>query len=773
MAVLTKLPELHRWNPAMRPIRWLFAFYLVVVLLPHPIGLAQTTPRVESVFPSGAARGTEVEVQVSGEFLTEDTRLVVAGQGIELAKALGSQRYLIRVRPDAPLGPCEFRLVATQGASAPFPFLIGDLSEIIPPDRFDLQPTPLAFRTLVHGRLESSGQIDRYSIPLTAGQTIVCAIQTRAIRSPLEPELRLLGPDGTVVATSFASPGADALLFHQATAAETYTLQVFDFQLQGGPFYLYRLMATDGPWLDQAFPSALTAGQETEVTLTGWNLPGGVKRLTRRMTGTQVGELSVALPEGINQLLLPVGMTPSLLESEPNDDGASALPIPTPIIVHGRIEARGEVGDRDLYAFQAQKGQTLVADLDAAQLSSPLDAVLAVLDEAGKKLIEVDDFESSRDPVIRFTAPADGTYRLAVRSRAESGGEDCIYRLALMAPRPDIALRVNTTSVYIENGKTASLPVLVNRLDGLTEELELLAVDLPTGITVEPQVIPEKTPATITLVLTASEEVAVAGGLVRIVARGRGTASDKAYEAVVADGPAATAPFSRYLWVAAGPTIPFALKTTTTILEAPRMAAFRFPVQVERKDGFIGPIRLVGVERDKRGTVVPLPGQIQAEADQGFIPLVIQHKVTEGTTHRCRVMGVADLLGRDGKTYQLFHVAAGAMAMGCQPSWLNLVARPDQPHYRPGQALEVSVDLASRVPLELITLRLEPPLGAMGVTCEPVVVTKNTPASQLTLHIAADAQLPPRASFTIRAESVYQGQPVFGETTFRLDRREQ
>lgn len=763
--------QLQRGCTPSRGLSWCrWAGVLLLLSISCPEGFSQTTPRIEYVFPAGAARGSETEVQVVGEFLTEDVRLVVAGQGIEIARELGKQRFQLRIAPDAAPGPRELRLVATQGASSPFPFLIGELPETTQDQPPQAEPTSLPLRTIINGRLRSAGQIDHYTLDLTAGQTIVCAVQTRALRSPLEPVLRLLDPDRTVVASSQETRTAEALLVHRASVSGRFALQLFDFQLNGSPAFVYRLVATDGPWLENAFPSALTEDRETELILSGWNLPGGLEQLKQTVPGQSVGEFSLQLAPSANQLVLPVESIPSFSEVEPNEDPTSLEPLSTPVIIHGRIEMRSELGDLDCYVFKASKGQTWLLDVDAADFRSPLDAVLTVFDEAGKKLVEVDDFESSRDPLIRFTAPTDGLYRLAIRDRADSGGADFIYRLRVTAPRPDVSLRVNTPSVYIETGATASVPVVVHRLDGFAETLELSAVDLPAGVSVTPQAIPEKTPATLSLLFSASEQVVAAGGLIRIVARSPAAGSVVEREAKVADSPAPTAPTSRYLWVAVGPPIPFTLKTTTTILEAPRMAAFPFPVQAERKAGFRGPIRLVGVEPDKRGTVLPLYGIIPAESDQGAIPLVIQHKVTEGTTHRCRVMGVADIVGSDGKSYQLFHVAPGAMAMGCQPSWLTMVAQPSRPTWHPGQTVDVEIQLSRRFPLEPISIRLEPPPGTTGIQCEPVTVPTDASKAKLTLFIAPDAQLSPRATFTVHAESSRKGQPVFGETHFRLDR---
>lgn len=750
----------------------------VVVSLASP-ATAQTTPRIEFIWPPGAAKGSEVEAQVAGEFAPDDVSLHVSGTGIEVVRPLGRLRYLLRVSSDATVGTREFRLVATQGASAPFPFLIGELPEttgsVLPADR--AQPTPL--RTVINGCLSAPASVAEFPVELAAGQTITCVVHTRSIRSPLEPLLRLLNAAGRAVAHGVDARSADAVLTYRATKAEKLTLQLLDFQGNGSPAHLYRLLLTDGPWLDHAFPWLLSAEKETPVTVTGWNLPNGKAAMT----------IGVAAPSGVAEVLLP-GEVPavdslrgvvrplrlavtgetSVVEVEPNDTQEMAGEFSTlPLNVVGKLESRGEDGDQDLFVFTAKKAETLVVDVDAADRQSPVDAVLAVLDAAGKKLVEQDDVEGSRDPLLRFAAPADGRYCLAIRERSSSGGPDYVYQIRISSPRPDVKARVNTMSLYIEAGRKAILPVVVQRVEGYAGELELTAVDLPTGVTVVSEKVPEKTPATVNLQFSAEQVRGASGGLARVVVRSS-SGVDIVSEAVIAESSAANAATTRGLWVCAGPAIPFTLKTTTTILEAPRMAAFPFPVQVDRLPDFSGPIRLVGVEPDRRGTVRPLAGEIPANSQAGSLPLVIQQRVIEGTTHRCRVMGVAEVAGMDGRTYQLFHVAPGAMAMGCEPNWLSLLAQPASGTWRPNERVKVEVQLTQRVPLGAVSLRLEPPAGSQGVECDVVIAPLGARTAQLELRLGAEVVLPPRAVFTVKAKSAHQELPVFGETTFRLDR---
>lgn len=726
---------------------------------------AQTAPQIECLFPPGAQRGTQVEVIAIGEFYPGAGKFTASGPGVSLVDGKSAaDRFTLAIAPDAPLGPCEVRLSVTQGSSAPFPFVVGELPEIVNTTygkALEVKP-PLT----VNGRLAVAGDLDEYAVSLAAGQQLVCAAATRNINSPLDPMLRLLDEKGQIVAGSVAHRSADALLLYRAPAAGRYVLQIFDFQMAGSPQHIYRLTLTTGPWIDYAFPAGLAKGAASQVTLFGWNLPSpDGRQMPLAIAPQPAGRYEVSLPGGANRLTLPVDEHPEQLEVEPNDAADKAQTIATPITINGRL---GTAGDVDLFAFTAKKGDKLALDVDSAGLRFAADAVLTILTDAGKVVQEVDDFKTSRDPSLRFTAAADGRFLISLRDRSRAGGDDFVYRLHVAPPRPELTARVNTASLTLAAGQSTNLPVIVERVDGLEGDFELTALDLPAGVTVKPQPVPPKTPATIQLPLTVAEKLAPVAGLVRIIVRSTKPDAPLERTALVAATPQATTG-SNSLWLAVSPVVPFTLKFTSTILDAPRMAAFPFPVEVVRNEGFAGAIRLVGVEPDKRGTVVPLTGEIAAGSSAGTIPLVIQHQVTEGTTHRSRVMGVAEVPGADGKLYAVFHVAPGAMNMGCEPSQLTLVVDPAFATWKPGETRQINVQLMRRVDMGPVTLKLDPLRGVTGLSCDPVEVAAGQSQAALVLKFTPDAVLPPRATLTIRAESTRAGLPIYGQTSFRLE----
>lgn len=128
-------------------------------------------------------------------------------------------------------------------------------------------------------------------------------------------------------------------------------------------------------------------------------------------------------PTGLQFL---VGDLPEIVEQEIDGDPIP-VPVQLPVTINGRIFPRQDV---DLWSFAAKKGQTISCEVHASRLGSPLDACLAILEASGRVLAENDD-SNGTDPRLRFTAPADGTYRVRIHDANNKGGPAYVYRLTL------------------------------------------------------------------------------------------------------------------------------------------------------------------------------------------------------------------------------------------------------------------------------------------------------------------------------------------------------
>jgi hypothetical protein len=166
---------------------------------------------------------------------------------------------------------------------------------------------------------------------------------------------------------------------------------------------------------------------------------------------------------GAGGLVFVVGDLPETLEREVDGD---AIPhsVTLPITANGRIFPRD---DTDLWEFEAAAGQTITAMATAKSLKSPLSPRLEVLDAAGRVLAEnMVHAVPGADESVKFTAPANGLYRIRISDAKAQGGPAYVYRLTLTAaPVPEFQFPLKTPA------------------DGLKEAFDLSArVEAPAAL---------------------------------------------------------------------------------------------------------------------------------------------------------------------------------------------------------------------------------------------------------------------------------------------------
>ena len=725
---------------------------------------AQTAPQIGYLFPAGAQRGTSVKVDLFAKYMPGPCGVWIDGTGLKSRSQVTTGSLDLQIAEEAKLGDRHLRIFSVQGGSQPRQFVVGEFPEVIEHPNENAQP--LKFPTTVNGQMNPAGDIDRFELKLQAGQQVVCAVAARSIGSVADTTLRLLDSTGRIVALANDHHGLDPLLTYRCAKSGNYSLQIYNFDLSGRPEHVYRLTVTTGAYVNYAFPAGVQAGAKSAVMLYGWNLKDGNSQAYTPTTNAANTSHVIALPGCANRPTLAVDEAPEVVEVEPNNTAESAQVIAIPATVNGKFSARGDV---DTFGFTAKKGQQIRIEVAAATLGFATDAVLTISNDKGKLLKTVDD-AGSRDPSLLFTATADGDYLLTLSERAGRGNDQMIYRLKLFEPKPDLKLTVKTSEYAVESGESLEIPVTLTKLDGFAEELEITAIDLPKGVTVEAQKLPAKTPKAVKLKLTAAKGLPFPASAIRIVARTKlnGKPVERFAHAAITVVPGAAPIRTSRLWLAVRPHIPFSLTTTTVILEANRMSAFRFPVQVTREEGFSSPIRLVGVDPDRRGTVVPLDGRINGSEAQGSIPLIIQKQAIEGTTHRSRVMGVIEVAGPGGKMYPIFHVAKGSMAMGCQPNLLTLAVTPDQTEWQAGKTIQVTVTAVRRTKMGEVIIKAIVPDSLPGITATPLKLSSDQLHATFEIKIDKAAKLPPRGTIQLRAESARQGLPIYAAAPLSL-----
>jgi hypothetical protein len=501
-----------------------------------PLPARATAPSIEYLFPAGGQQGTTVTVAAGGKADAKDAKIdpwpakVWADcPGLEFKAAEANGTFTATIAKDCPPGPHLVRIYNDDGPSAPRVFVVGRHPEALEQEPNDdagkAQPLD-KLPTVVNGQLDKANDVDSYAIDVEAGRWIVAELLCRRINSPVDPALHLLDPDGVEIAFNHDTFGLDPFITCRAPRSGRYVLQVVGFayppgvdvRFAGGNGTVYRLSVTTGPYARYAMPLGVRRGEKTDLTLFGWNLgPDGRSAPLQYDGGAlplRADSIELAAPAIDNVLRLPVADLPQRVEEEPNDAADQAQHVETPVAITGRI---GRPGDVDRFAFAAKKGEELAFALTSPSRGFPLDATLRVEDAAGKPLARDGDANGVQDPKIGWSAPADGTYVVAVSDQGHGGGDDYVYRLEIRRPTPDFRATADAASVKIEPGKSAEVKVTVARQGGYAAPLAVLVTGLPDGVTASGPAVPAAGGGAITVTLSTAASAKPANVPLRVL----------------------------------------------------------------------------------------------------------------------------------------------------------------------------------------------------------------------------------------------------------------
>ncbi len=235
-----------------------------------------------------------------------------------------NDKATITIPADCPLGVHWLRFWNPAGTSSLRPFVVGRLPELLetePNDRHaEAQAVPDSQR-VINGVLEKSGDVDTYTVPVNAGQTLfVSVLGKRELSSPMDAVLQVLDEDGTILVQNDDDHGIDPQATFKAERDGILRIRLFSFpsdpnssiQFAGGANYIYRLTVSTGPAVDYTVPLAIQSGVDTSVELKGWNLnPDGA---TVQLPATQpVERMSVPFESAMPVTVSVIDMA-SLIE---------------------------------------------------------------------------------------------------------------------------------------------------------------------------------------------------------------------------------------------------------------------------------------------------------------------------------------------------------------------------------------------------------------------------------------------------------------------------
>jgi len=419
----------------------------------------------------------------------------------------------VAIATNAAPGDREIRLWAPNALSNPLRFCVGALPEVTRPAARPANPdfdkylerlggapaltgTPkhearVSLPVTLNGQIMPGG-VDRYQFFARQGQQLIIAARARALIPYLadavpgwfEVTLTLLDARGEEVASAERYRfHPDPVLHFEVPRDGMYTVELHDSIFRGREDFVYRLTIGELPFVTSIFPLGGRAGEQAAVTLTGWNLAETNLVLdestARPGSGTLAGNYFNPVPFAVDDL-------PECFANATNHSRNTAQTVRLPVIINGRVRQPGE---SEVFKFAGRAGETIVAEVVARRLDSPLDSFLRLTDATGRQLAFNDDFEDKgsglnthhADSYLTNTLPAEGEYYIHLHDTQGQGGPEYGYRLRLSERRPDFALRVVPSSLSLRTGMSLPVTVFALRRDGFTNAINLELADAPRG----------------------------------------------------------------------------------------------------------------------------------------------------------------------------------------------------------------------------------------------------------------------------------------------------
>lgn len=478
-------------------------------------------PRLQTLFPPGGTRGSNVVVQIQGADLDETKALWFSDPRLRGSPRPGEPNaFEVLIPADLPPGWFEVRAQGRFGLSNPRAFEVGTCSEALAPAT-NTSPA-LAFDapldTMLSGRVVANAAA-WFRFAAKPGQPLLARLETRELDSRLVGDLTAFDSGGRELAVARRA----ALLSVVAPEDGLVGLRLNDQTFRGGDEFVYRLIVQTSPWIQFAVPGVLKRGETNRVTLHGFGLPGGSRSVhpgsanpdpsweratveivvpkdatasvpefplfrvpaaatldLRRWTWTPTGAATVGPVSTVGFTLTddPV----HTLRGAPNE----FVEITPPCEIAGWFPPRGALAGA---SFAAKKGEVWWIELASERLGFSSDAWAIVQrqsrTEKGEEqyvdVVELPDLDANqggrdvdtatRDAAGRFQAPEDGRYRVVVRdlfqrSRLSAGAP---YRLSVRRETPGFAL--------------AAFPLPPPRLNDNDHQIHLWSLSLRRGET--------------------------------------------------------------------------------------------------------------------------------------------------------------------------------------------------------------------------------------------------------------------------------------------------
>ena len=344
---------------------------------------------------------------------------------------------------------------------------------------------------------------------------------------------RLRMPMGKCLRPTAITLGRDPFIDFLAGESGEYFIVLNDLSYRGG--LPYRLVVSDRPFVENAFPRIAKEGETLNGSLLGRNFGASTTVSTSKNADfdLSMSTFSFATPNDILGLgrfrflehptqfsMAPTAATCTvngfqirpkvdgraslntttflttdidpILEKEPNDQSMPQL-IELPIAMSGRFD---QPRDADWFEFTPKVNGAYSFDVYCERINGQADPYLVLFDQNGNRLQELDDFGHRinafdghlRDPAGTINLNAGSTYRMLVQDRYQRGGARYQYALIVRLAKPDFfvaaihSLNPGPAGTTIWRGGAAYFDIVIHQNGGYIGPVTITADGLPPGL---------------------------------------------------------------------------------------------------------------------------------------------------------------------------------------------------------------------------------------------------------------------------------------------------
>jgi hypothetical protein len=470
----------------------------VCLLYLCPLVCQGTAPELMDIVPTGAQRGSELEVSFIGTRLQDAEEILCYEPGIRiLSLNLVTNNVVkgrLRIEPDCDLGEHRLRVRTATGISELRTFVVGPFPvvEEVEPNNEPAKAQPVALNTTVSGVIKNE-DVDCFAVEMKSGQRLSAEVEgIRLGRTLFDPRLSILDASGTVLSdvddTWLAMQ--DPFISLVAPKDGTYIVRLREATYGGNDACHYRLHIGTFPRPTAVFPLGGRVGELLDLKFfseaTGEfvqqvKLPSTLQ--TKFAVFAELDGLTAPTPNWIRVSDFGnVFATPSSHDRE----HATVVEQAPPFALNGILLTNRQ---EDWFQFPAVKDQKLEVGVFARRLRSPLDSEVEIFDGNGRQIASNDD-GAGADSELKFTVPGTTNYFLRIYDKLGRGGHDFTYRVEITPVSASVAVKIpevarNDTQsrqfIAIPRGNRCATLISAKRAN-FASELVFQASALPAGV---------------------------------------------------------------------------------------------------------------------------------------------------------------------------------------------------------------------------------------------------------------------------------------------------